>query len=99
MPSGVRLQRRRIEHVADLDDPMLRHDAQQRHIADGAVRWIDDGIGVRVFRRRALVDEGEKFVLGGERPVGRNIGPDLVVAGERRPQIGGVFGPSFSSRP
>ena len=31
------LQRRRIEHVADLDHPMLRHDPQQRHIADGAI--------------------------------------------------------------
>jgi hypothetical protein len=85
--------------VPDFDDPHLRHDAQQRHIADGAIGRVDDRVRIGVLGRRALGKERRKRSRVVERSVAGNVGPQLVMSGECRPQIGGVPGVSFSKRP
>src|SRR6185437_1867159 len=86
------LQRRRIHHMTDLDDPHLRLDAQQREIADGASGGIDDRIRIRVLRRGAHLGKRRKLGEVRERAGGPDIGPDLVVALEHAPQIGRMAG-------
>src|ERR1700678_3501363 len=47
------LERGRIENMADLDHSHVRYDAQQREKADGAIRQINDRVGIGIFARRA----------------------------------------------
>src|SRR5215469_5290484 len=89
------LQGRRIHHVPDLDHPIDRNDAQQRDITDGVILRIDDRIGVRILGCGAHGDKRGKLGDIAKRPGGRDEGPDLIMSGEHRPQIGPVVGPQF----
>src|SRR6516164_247736 len=89
------LQGRRIEHVPHFDHTVRRNDPQQREIADGAIIQIHNRIGIGILGRCSLSDEAGEFRRIGERTVGGNIRPDLIVPGEHRPQIGPVLGLQF----
>jgi hypothetical protein len=64
---------------------MRRNDPQQREVADGAILRIDYRIGVGIVCARALGDEGSKISRIGERTIGRDVGPDMIVAREIPP--------------
>src|ERR1700688_4626028 len=72
--------------MTDLDDPCLRPNFHQCEITDGAPGAVNDCIGVRVVGRGTFGNEGGKLLLVLERTVGRDIGPDVVVSGERCPE-------------
>src|SRR6516225_10535636 len=89
------LQGRRIEHVPHFDYTVRRNDPQQREIADGAIIQVHNRIGIGILGRCSLGDEAGEFRRIGERAVGRDIGPDAIMAREHRPQIGPVLGLQF----
>src|SRR5581483_7968645 len=84
------LERRRIEHVPDLDDAVLRADFHQREIAKGLARCVSDCIRIGVRGCGAFGDEGAKRRLVLERPVGRDVGPYRRMAGKGPPQVGSM---------
>src|ERR1700681_4046703 len=75
--------------MADLDDPHLRPDRQQRNDAAGAAGLVDDGVREWIRDPGACLEPETECLGVGERSVGQ-VGPDLIVACERRPQIGAV---------
>jgi hypothetical protein len=79
------LQGRRIEDMPHFDHTMRRNDPQQREVADGAILRIDYRIGAGIVCGRAFGDEGSKISRIGERTIGRDVGPDMIVAREYRP--------------
>jgi hypothetical protein len=83
------LQRGAQHDVADLDDPYLRAHRHQGDDAAGAAGIVDDGVGERIRHPGARREPEPERVGVGERPVGQ-VGPDLIVALERLPQIATV---------
>src|SRR5579872_619453 len=85
------LQRRGIEDVANFDNPHFRHDPQQGEIADGTPGGVDDGVSVRVGGSRAPGNQRRKRLEVRKWPVGRDVSPEPVMAGEDRPQVCRMF--------
>src|SRR5437016_2100576 len=84
------LQRRRIYDVTNLDHPHGGANLHQGRDAERVTAAINDCIGVGIFEEQPAVEPFAKSRLVGKRSVGREISPDVVMAGIGAPQTGPV---------